>query len=384
MKRSPFLTIICLILCLIFVMQGCSFKQGEDEPKTPLPTMKAAASPTEAPTAEPTPEPTAEPTQEPTAEPTPMPTAEPTPEPTPDAFGDVGEYAREKLLTAQTIMDDLIKYIYAHPIACDSKTHPFVPAGRYSSLDETEKLIYDDMLEAARGFLRYSVLAESDEQVQAASAALFWDHPEIEIYFTMEEGENEAADVRRVIGEVGWHSKIVTPESRYFKEAEDIETVKAQVEAFNAVGAYVGSRVPEDFSPIDKYRLLAYYISVVTQYAHVNGVKPLYTTCAYGAVIKGYSICQGYALGFEYLCRMANLDCRRVRNRYNDANMHFWDEVTLDGGTYYVDVTWCDDSSRPYAQSGWFEWFFFPGDEWHVPNDGTKTTGKPLDRRSWE
>ncbi|MCR5808287.1 MAG: hypothetical protein K6G56_01855 [Clostridiales bacterium] len=376
MKKTPFLTILCLALCLVFIAGGCA-RGGHEEAPTEAPT----GIPTEAPTPAPTEVPTEAPTEVPTETPVPAPTKEPLPDGVPE---NVSDFTREQVLEAQRIMDQLVDYIYAHPIPCDSAAHPFVPADKYAELTEAEKLIYDDMLTAARGFLRYSVLAESNEQVQAASAALFWDHPEIEIYFVMDEGENADADIKRELGEVGWHSKIITPQSRFFNEAEDMDAVKDQVEAFNVVGAYVASRVPEDLSAIDKYRLLAYYISVKSQYAYVNGFYPLYSMTAYGAVIRGYSICQGYAIGFEYLCRMADLDCRRVRNKYNDDNMHFWDLVTIDGGTYFVDVTWSDGSVNHYTQHGWFEWFFFTRDREHVPNDGTTTTGKPLDRRSWE
>ena len=182
-----------------------------------------------------------------------------------------------------------------------------------------------------------------------------------------------------------WRSVYFLPEGRYFGAADDMGKLREQVNAFNAVGEMIASRIPEDFSAIDRYRLLAYYISINSEYAHVHGEIPRYATTAYGAVVNGWSICQGYAIGFEYLCRMANIDCRRVRNEFNDENMHFWDIVTIDQGTYYVDVTWCDGTADRFTDDEWFSWFMFPADHYHVSNDGTTTTAtrRLIDRGIW-
>lgn len=316
------------------------------------------------------PEPTAEPTALPTAAPTPEPTAEPTAELTAAPTETPGVYAMEQMELAEGRMDEAIEFILENPIPFDSAAHPFVPADKRAELSEEEAALYDEMLEAAQAFEPVSP-AGSDESVENALEALLFDHPEIEIYFTVQKQED------------GWRSIYFLPEGRYLRPAEDMEEVKAQAEAFNAVGAYVASLVPEDFSVIDKYRVLAYYISINTVYCHVHGEVPRYATCAYGAVVNGYSICQGYALGFEYLCRMADLDCRRVRNAFNDENMHFWDIVTLDQGSYYVDVTWCDNTAEVYYQPEWFTWYMFTADKHHVSNDGTTTTGPAIDRRAW-
>ena len=319
------------------------------------------------------PQPTPEPTAEPTAAPTPVPTAAPTPtpEPLPTGFPEnMSAYTKVRMERAEKTIDDIIAFIRSAPIPSDSEVHPFVPADKRAELTPEAASYYDAMLEACAGLSPLTLKGE-DEDIEAALTALLFDHPEVEICFTMEKEGDE------------WAACYFIPEGRYFKplkddDAEGYEKLRTQQEAFDTLSRYVVTRIPEDFSVIDKYRMLALYISAVSEYAYVHGEVPRYATCAYGAIVNGYSICQGYALGFEYLCRLADLDCRRVRNEFNDENMHFWDIVTLDCGTYYVDVTWCDGSVGTYTEPFWLRWFMFTADNHHVANDGTTTTGEPL------
>jgi hypothetical protein len=274
---------------------------------------------------------------------------------------------------AKKALDEIIDFIRSSPIPSDSEAHPFVPADKYMELDAEVAGLYEAMLAGAEAFEDFSLYAEP-ELIEEALAALLFDHPELEIYFTMVPTGTKGA----AAGREQWDALYFEPEGRYLKPAEDMELVKSQVEAFDTLSGYVVSRIPEDFSVIDKYRMLACFISVTSEYAYVHGEVPRYATTAYGAIVNGYSICQGYAIGFEYLCRCADLDCRRVRNAHDDDDMHFWDIVTLDCGTYYVDVTWCDGSVDTYTDRYWMRWFMFPADHYHVANDGSSTTGMEL------
>lgn len=302
-------------------------------------------------------------TETPTEEPTPVPTPTPVP---------CGEYASECMAKAAERMQRAIDHIRENPVLDGSSVHPFVPADKRAELDEGARELYDLMLSCAESFEPASFEAD-DISVQSALDALLFDHPEIETYFTAEKDSQSEI----------WRSVFFLPEGKRKEQAEDMDEVKAQVEAFTEVGGLVASMIPEEFSAIDRYRALAYYVSITSRYCYVHGTVPPYATGPYGALVNGYSICQGYAIGFEYLCRRAGLDCRRVRNAYNDDNMHFWDIVTLDSGTYYVDVTWSDGSVDRFTDRGWFAWFMFTADGHHVADDGSGTTGARLPRDTW-
>ncbi len=285
-------------------------------------------------------------------------------------------YASAYIEKAEKIMDEVIEYINAHPIKSDSSEHSFKSQDMRSRLDKDDAKLYDTLLKAARSFKNVSVTC-TVSSMEAVSNALYIDHPETETYFKMLETDTQEDS------EVKYSSCIFLPDARYARDSEDIGAVRQQVKALEVVAKYVAGRLPKNFSVIDKYRALACYICLNTKYVHIRGEMPAYAVNAFGAVMNGYSICQGYAIGFEYLCRMANLDCRRVRNAYTDDNMHFWDEVTLDSGSYYIDVTWCDGRGD-YSEADWFKWFMFCAEEQHEADDGSKTTGIPLDRSGWE
>lgn len=63
---------------------------------------------------------------------------------------------------------------------------------------------------------------------------------------------------------------------------------------------------------------------------------------AYGALIEGSCVCQGYALAFYRICKELGYDVRFV---YSDPNegCHAWNIIMLDGKYYFVDCTWGDD-----------------------------------------
>lgn len=399
MKR---IAAILLVSVMLVAARSCTFPNMTDYLASITYTEAPSEQPTEAATEAPasfTPEPTAEPTLEPTARPNDLPEGVPE---------DIGDHARECVLRAKTIMDEVIGYITANPIAAEGNTVEFTGRNMYRTLSGEGLVLYERLLICARDFKSYRAKC-SAELMAEVKEALFTDHPELETYFDVEveEGEtgrdsgdngngggsNTGRDSGKTSGggsgggteeTASFRTVFFLPEGRNFAPADNKEEVMAQVEALDVVSRYVVSRIPEDFSAIDKYRALAYYISLNSKYAHVENEEiPRYAMTAYGAIVNGWSICQGYTIGFEYLCRVAGLDCRRVTNGMTDDTMHFWDVVTLENGSYYVDVTWADGSVQNYYDPGFLTWFMFTADDQHVANDGTTTTGEALDRSGW-
>ena len=62
---------------------------------------------------------------------------------------------------------------------------------------------------------------------------------------------------------------------------------------------------------------------------------------AYGALVKGTSVCAGYADAFYRMCKECNIDCIYISGKGNGGN-HAWNQVKIDGKWYNVDVTWED------------------------------------------
>lgn len=68
---------------------------------------------------------------------------------------------------------------------------------------------------------------------------------------------------------------------------------------------------------------------------------------AYGALVDGKAVCEGYTRAFQLLCSELEIPCVSVNGTVENANSdgegnHIWNAVQLDDDWYYVDVTWND------------------------------------------
>ncbi len=67
---------------------------------------------------------------------------------------------------------------------------------------------------------------------------------------------------------------------------------------------------------------------------------------AYGALVKGEAVCEGYARAFKYLMDELNIPCTLVigkgTNNQGKTENHAWNYVELNGNWYAVDCTWDD------------------------------------------
>ena len=72
---------------------------------------------------------------------------------------------------------------------------------------------------------------------------------------------------------------------------------------------------------------------------------------AYGALVEGKAVCEGYTRAFQLLCDKLGVDCWVIQGQAQgfegeDNTNHIWNCVQLDGNWYYVDATWddCEDA----------------------------------------
>lgn len=83
--------------------------------------------------------------------------------------------------------------------------------------------------------------------------------------------------------------------------------------------------------------------STTYDYAAVDDpYSNLLSYTAYGALIGGKCVCQGYALAFYRICKVLGFDVRFVGSD-PDIGCHAWNLIKLDGKYYFVDCTWDDN-----------------------------------------
>ena len=74
---------------------------------------------------------------------------------------------------------------------------------------------------------------------------------------------------------------------------------------------------------------------------------------AYGALVEGRAVCEGYAESFQYLLQMTGIQSFiAVGSSVNPTTQipegHGWNYVRIDGKYYHVDLTWNDQSNYIY------------------------------------
>ena len=72
---------------------------------------------------------------------------------------------------------------------------------------------------------------------------------------------------------------------------------------------------------------------------YLDNKLPHVSYTAFGCLVLGRSVCQGYAEAYQYLLDLAGIDSYLCSS---DALNHVWNIVEIDGEIYHVDVTWDD------------------------------------------
>lgn len=148
-----------------------------------------------------------------------------------------------------------------------------------------------------------------------------------------------------------------------------------QKAAFDAKADEIVGMVDQNMSELEKVLFFHDYLALNVAYNHtianhgtLPSTDPVYS--AYGALIDGDAVCQGYALAYKLLLTKCNIDCVMVSS--NQLN-HAWNAVQLGDDTnwYYVDVTWDDPIDDKYGRC--------LHDNFLLSEDGLKATGHEKD-----
>lgn len=106
-------------------------------------------------------------------------------------------------------------------------------------------------------------------------------------------------------------------------------TTKEQIELQNSVI----DGILHSFSGSDYDKVYAAHEYIRSQVSYNNNTTYLKHT-AYGALVNGEAVCEGYAKAYKLLLNAMGIECDVVIN-----SVHAWNVVLLDGKWYMVDVT---------------------------------------------
>lgn len=128
------------------------------------------------------------------------------------------------------------------------------------------------------------------------------------------------------------------------------ETILKQASELNEKAvSIIKSIIKPGMSAFQKELTIHNYIVNSCRYDYENLLSstiPAESYTAYGVLVLGVGVCEGYSNAMNLLLNMAGLDCRIITGTAGGQD-HAWNIVKLDDGNYYqVDVTW-DDPITP-------------------------------------
>lgn len=131
---------------------------------------------------------------------------------------------------------------------------------------------------------------------------------------------------------------------QYTMTGDKLETAKA---AFNAAVDEVIHGITPEMSEFDRQLLV--HDRLAARVTYDGSLANAHD--AYGALIDGKAVCQGYAEAFQYLLRRVGIQSFIVTGVGVNADgeiPHAWNLVRIDNKYYHTDLTWDDADDQPY------------------------------------
>jgi len=142
-------------------------------------------------------------------------------------------------------------------------------------------------------------------------------------------------------------------EVTYDKTAEEAQAEKEKLD--KKVGEILAG-IEQGWSDYDK--VLYFHDSIILECNYDDTAKNCYS--AYGCLVEGKAVCEGYAKAMQILCTKAGIKCIPVAGKAYDGGAvqpHLWNKVMIDGEWTNVDLTWDDpvtDAGEDYIRYDYF------------------------------
>lgn len=171
-------------------------------------------------------------------------------------------------------------------------------------------------------------LADTDrDDIYMALAAFRGDHPEV---FWIDPGTSYSY----------YEEEAAVNMQLHFTESGD--ALQKDRKALEAAVKKAIAEAPKEANDYDIELFLNDYIAKHCAY----DIESEHRHSAYGALVNGGAVCDGYSKAFQLLCKRLGVECTVVEgtSEFNkdEDNGHMWNCVRLGGEWYHTDVTWND------------------------------------------
>ena len=132
---------------------------------------------------------------------------------------------------------------------------------------------------------------------------------------------------------------------------------------YDAAQAVLDQVLEDGMSGLEKETVIYGWVvhNVDYDWTHQNIMVPTprESFTPYGGLVNHTAVCLGYAMTFQLLCDLAEVECITVVGAaFNSEEDHAWNMVRLNGKWYCVDVTW----DANYREQGATDW---PAEYWN-------------------
>lgn len=126
------------------------------------------------------------------------------------------------------------------------------------------------------------------------------------------------------------------------------ETALSEAKQLNQKVDSILNGITVDMNEFEKIRYIHDTINKLCVYGESStGNKD----SAYGCLIEGKAICEGYSKAFLLLCNRAGIDSTIVTGTATadngEVSSHMWNMVMIGGKWYHIDLTWDDPTLKP-------------------------------------
>lgn len=124
----------------------------------------------------------------------------------------------------------------------------------------------------------------------------------------------------------------------------EIPEERSQAAELKKVCEEILADVSKEQSAYKKEKKIHDYLVENVAYGYPEGVDSEDSTAynAYGALVQGKAVCNGYAQAMKLLCDLSGVECELITGQADGEN-HAWNLIHLDDDQWYhVDVTWDD------------------------------------------
>lgn len=149
--------------------------------------------------------------------------------------------------------------------------------------------------------------------------------------------------------------------------------------ALNKARTTVANLITSGMPEYDREKALHDYIINNTRYDYENYLKntiPDESFNAYGCLIRGVAVCEGYSKAMKLLCDLSALECVVVNGKSKSGGAlegHAWNIVKIDGEYCHLDVTNDDPVSKNGGNLLTYYYFNLPDSEMALSNVWNKS-----------